>query len=846
MISRICGVALLSEGPGERRLLGIIMTAKFRSAALSLVLSASVSPAALAQVVAPNATAEGVDVEANARDTVDELIVTGTRRADVTALQSGSPVDVVSADRIAATGAPNIAEALSQIAPSINFLRYTGIGATAGVSSPQLRGLGGDQVLVLINGKRRHASSQIHAKVGYGRGEQAVDWNTIPGAAVQRIEVLRDGASAQYGSDAISGVVNVVLREAAEGGSVSVQAGQNYHGGGETVVVDAWKGFSLPNGGFATLSGSYNKIGDTGPAAYPDTRQQYYAGDPNAARDNFANRYNRQVTPNFEEYNFVLNARLPLTGELSAYAFASAGRRVTDKTGVRRRPLDNQTVRAIFPDGYTPYQEATSTDYAVTGGVTYDNAAVGRLDLSATYGRNKIGYDIHDTLNPSLGAASPTSFYNGAQANEQTHVDLDYVRDFNVFGASPLTVSGGLTYRHEVYTIEAGEPLSYTQGGVRVLNGPNAGQIAQGETVGYAPFRPLDAGAFKRNVWGVNVGLEQAFGNLLVGVAARYEDYSDFGDTATGKLSLRYDFTPTIAVRATANTGFRAPSIGQLGWSATTVTWSTTQPGVFFDTRTVPVSHPYARALGAADLKPEKSTNYSAGLVWRPAPSASVTVDAYRIDVDDRITLTGNLTGIDSLTAPLGLARGSALSFFTNALDTRTKGIDVVANYSLDVLDGQLDLSAAFNANRTRIQALKAAPAPLAALGKSLVDREARGLIEHLAPKSKLALTANYVRGPWQVNIAATRYGDYRRNHATNPALDVDFGPQVVVDASLGYDFTERFRLTAGARNLFDSFPDIDTITLSNALVSGGDKYSAFAPRGSTGGYYYLTASYRF
>ena len=826
------------------------MTSRYLSttSALAVLVFLAAGPVCAGDGAAPIA-AESAPVDATPEGTASELdaiIVTGTRRGDVRALESLSPVDVISAERLSATGAPSLAEALGQIAPSINFLRYTGIGATAGVSSPQVRGLGPDQVLVLLNGHRRHASSQIHAKVGYGRGAQAVDWNTIPTAAIGRVELLRDGASAQYGSDAISGVLNIVLREASEGGGLSAQAGSNYHGGGDTYVLDGWKGFALPNDGFLTLSAAWNDIADTGPSAYPDTRAQYFAGDPNAATADPNEVYPRQITPDFEEFNAVLNARLPLTADLAAYAFASGGQRTTEKTGVRRRPLDNQTIRAIYPHGFTPYQRTTSDDYAATGGLEWDAGARGAFDLSATYGRNKIGYRILETANPSLGATSPTEFYNGAQINEQTSVDLDYVNEVQLFGDSPLTVSAGLTYRDETYTIEAGEPLSYTQGGVRIIGGPSNGLIAQGETVGYAPFRPADAGAFSRDVWGAYAGVEQSFGKLQLGLAGRYEDYSDFGDTTTGKISARYDFTPTLAVRATANTGFRAPSIGQLGWSATTVTWSTTTPGVYFDTRTVPVSNPLAQALGAPDLKAETSTNYSLGLVWRPLPRASLTVDAYQIDVDDRITLTGNLTGINALTVPLGLPAGSALSFFTNALDTRTEGLDVVGAYRFDVAGGALDLSLAVNLNKTDITGFAPTPAPLAGLGLTLVDREAQGLIRYISPESKVVLGANYSGERWDAALLVTRYGEFRRLHVSDPTKDVTFGDQTVVDLSIGYRVTDEVRLAVGARNLFDTFPDTDTITLANSLVSGGDQYSAYSPRGSAGGYYYLTASYGF
>ncbi|MET0181940.1 MAG: TonB-dependent receptor [Caulobacterales bacterium] len=787
------------------------------------------------------------DSSNSARTAANEVIVVGTARADVTALQSNSPVDVLNAEELSGTGASSVTEALSQLAPSINFLRYTGIGATAGTSSPQLRGLGPDQVLVLVNGRRRHAAAQIHGKVGYGRGAQAVDTNTIPFAGVQRVELLRDGASAQYGSDAIAGVVNFVLREDDSGGGFSTQIGANYDGGGdgETLIIDGWKGFSLSNEGFLTLAGSFSNINGTGPAKYADSRAQYYAGDPNTNPN--VDRRNRQNSPDFREYNFLLNSELPLTTDLTAYAFGTAGQRITEKTGVRRRPLDDQTVRAIFPQGYTPYQRATSTDYAFTGGIEFDAHEAGQFDLSATYGRNRIEYEVFDTLNPSLGPNQRTHYYNGALVNAQTNVNLDWVKDVQVF-SDPLIVSAGLNFTNEEYTIEAGEPLSYRQGGVTIIGGPNNGLPAQGETVGYSPFRPEDSGTFDRNIWGLNVGFEQSFGNLNLGLAGRYENYSDFGDTTTGKFSARYDFTPAFAVRGTASTGFRAPSIGQQNWSATTVTWSTITPGTYTEVRTVPVSHPWARALGAPELQPETSTNYSAGFVWRPVDRASLSFDAYRIDVDDRITLTENFTntntpGLNAFLAPYGFVSGSGISFFTNAVDTRTEGFDIVAKYTFDIRGGALDVSLAYNQNETEITQRKPFASPPGLTIPTLVGRESSGLIERLSPENKVSLTFDYSGERWGGTFIITRYGEYGRNHANNPALDATYGPDTVVDANISYKFTPDFRLTLGARNLLDAYPDYDPLT---SVTNGGEPYTSFAPRGSDGGYYYLTAAYNF
>ncbi len=781
--------------------------------------------------------------EGGGGESVDQVVVLGTHRADVTALQSSAPIDVISADQLKQSGYDNASQALAALVPSFTYpMSNFGAGSSANRSGA-LRGMSPDQMLVLVNGKRRYASAWVNNKLVFGRGSQAVDLNAIPVSAIARIEVLRDGASAQYGSDAIAGVINIVLKDAAKGGEVEAEAGKFTKGDGFERKIDGWKGLSLPNGGFLTLSAEAGKQDSTNSERGPDLRQFYFSGDP---REATAPRYWSRGAPKTQTYNIVANSELPLTDVIQFYGFANLGYRTADQEHPYRPPMGNDVVRGIFPDGYQPWSRTQSFDSGATVGLRSGDASSGAFDLSATYGRNELKFHTYNSLNPSYGLASPTDFYIGALTNEQTVVDLGYTRELSIAALQrPVTLAAGVTYRHEKYTETAGDDPSWMDGGQRVLDGPNKGQVAPAGSQSFPGQTTSDAGTVGRNVYGGYVSLEnQLTEQLNLGLAGRAEHYSDFGSTVTGRVSARYDFTPAFALRSTIGTGFRAPTIGQLGFSS-----SQTLTSLIDDQRlqyrTLPVDNPAAQALGATALKPEKSDNYAVGLVARPTTNTSVTVDYYLIKVFDRIVLSENLTGpyVQAALAAAGYPTVYGASYFTNGVDTKTDGVDVVGRYRIPLEGSQsLELSTAFNFTKTRIT--NVVPNPLASIGLVVIGRQSRGLIERANPNTTLNLGALYTIGGFSVNTSVKRYGTYEEFQPT-PGLDQVYSAQWVTDTSATWRFTRILSATVGADDLFNSYPD-QSIASRSSYRNGKREWSNLSPAGFDGRYIYMRLAAHF
>ena len=816
-------------------------TRKFKVRTIVALLGVAFAPALSAQTQSQTAksTAQG-DIQQ-----LDNVVVLGTRRADQTVLKSATPVEVISARQLEESGAKNVAAALAKLVPSINFDPFSNSN-NSGARPIQFRSLGPDEVLILVNGKRRHASAMLHGKASYGRGSQFVDVNNIPVSAISRIEVLRDGASAQYGSDAIAGVINIVLREADSGGELNVRVGEftSDNRGGLEKTYSGWKGIQLGEDGFLTISAEWKDQNRTR-NPYSDSRQQYFAGDPREAT------IDRHVgsggSADIDSKSFALNGEVGINRDVRLYSFLTYADRYSQAAGVWRRPQEDTNVRAIFPNGYAPELGTTSKDFAAALGVRFGDVDLGgAFDLSINFGQNDIDQTVTNSVNASYGKASPTQFYLGKLTNTQTNVNADYTKSIpSSFAVKPLTFGAGATARTESYQIGQGDPAGYSYGGVAILDGPNAGKPAAPGVQGFTAYQPQDEGTLKRNVYGGYLSLEgQLTDKFQAGVAGRAEHYSDFGWTATGKLSARYDFTPAVALRGTVSNGFRAPSVGQMGFSNTTVTWV---GGTQYDTRIFPVNHAAARALGAKPLDPEKSTNYTIGTVFRPSNRSSVTVDLFQIDIKDRITLTDNLTGtyVRSVLTAAGYPTVQGASFLFNGLDTQTRGVDIVGKQQLDLAGGLLDLSAAFNISRTKVTSIKPNPAILQKTGITLIGRQTVGIIEKSSPATKLVLNARYEIGPWSFNGTATRYGGFE-TVSTVASADDSFGAQWVADLSGTYKVTKNFSITFGANNLFDSYPTYSTLQLAQSGGSSGPYLNAGAPAGSLGRFVYAAANYTF
>ncbi|MCP2020750.1 UNVERIFIED_ORG: iron complex outermembrane receptor protein [Pseudomonas reinekei] len=787
-------------------------------------------------------------------DPLDTVVVLGTRRSDLTALESAAPIDVLSAEQLEETGASDLSGALTALSPSFTYPQSPQ-GAFAGsiAQGASLRGLASDQVLVLVNGKRRHTSANVtRQSLVNGRGAAAVDLSLIPLSSIQRVEILRDGAAAQYGSDAIAGVINIVLKENDNGGNLGYRFGGYDKGDGIQRKLSGWKGVALPNDGFLTLSfdaGNQDPASDTN----PDNRI-FYPGSTsiNTPREQ-NNRYRtwRWGSGNVsDQYNVAANSEIGIGDGLTAYGFATYSHKNTDAEGFFDPPTtlrNNYSSTALqrFPDGRVPITRYSLEDYALTGGLRYDDEQLGTFDFAVNHGDNTLKSTDRNAINPSWGVNSPEKIFTGERDADQSNVTLDWVRDFPTdLLFKPLTLSAGVAWRRENYELSPGEAAGWQNGPLFNTVDPVTRRRIPGY---YSGITQVDAASLDRNVAGAYVDVEgQITEKFQAGVAVRSEHYSDFGDTTNGKLSLRYDFTPQIAARATASTGYRAPSLVQSGLSSFSVQVVEQPPGsgnfVEVQQRTLRADSPEARLLGGTSLKPEESTSYSLGLVWRPLANASVTLDAYRIDIDNRITLSDQLPAsvVSPIFAGTPYANIQSAAFYTNVADTRTDGVELAGNYQLDLQQwGRLNLNAGVSHNNTRITALRDVGN---IKGSQIVGRTTQGLIEDGTPDSKLILSANWLYDGWGVTLSQRRYGEWKSLNSTNPNLDQTYSPQWVTDLDLSYTFDKALKVSVGAINLFDTHPD----KADGAQLYGVPKYSITSPEGAQGAFYYTSVSYDF
>lgn len=814
------------------------------SAAAALRRRPRLSAIALA-LLAGGAQAQAVAEEEAERDqarALDAVVVTGTRALDRTVAESLSPIDLIPVETLRAQASPEINAALARLVPSFNFPRPSITDGTDHVRPAQLRGLAPDQVLVLVNGKRRHTTAIVNVNGTIGRGSSPVDLNTIPVAAIERIEVLRDGASALYGSDAIAGVINIVLRSGREGGSLDARYGEHKAGDGELVQVAASTSLDM-GAGHLTVTAEYRDRGFTN-RARPDPRQQYplIDGQPDP-REATINRLNhRQGDADVQDRIVFFNGGAALGDDAEFYAFGSYGQRDGESAGFFRRPLDPRNVPAIHPDGFLPLIVSDSQDRSLVGGVRATTAGGWRWDASLTTGGNDFAFHVANSVNAALGAASPTRFYAGSLTNGLTAFNLDLGRGVEVGGlAYPLNLAVGLEYRQDQFRIRAGQPESY-------FFNPATPTVPGGAQV-FPGFRPSDQVDVSRDAWSVYLDLEADLSDRLAfGAAVRHEDYSDFGSTTSGKLSGRYALTDALALRGTASTGFRAPSLAQQYYSTTATTFinigGELQP---FEVRTFPVTDPVAQLLGAEPLKAEKSSSLSLGLSAALGYRWTLTVDAYRIDIDDRILLSENLVGtpVRQFLVANGFPNASGGRYFTNAADTRTRGVDLVASGQYTLGAGELGLTLAWNWNDTEVTRLAPNPASLQQVDPGLqrIGRAELGRIQDGAPTSKGVLGLDYRFGAWDLRLGATLYGKYTTFNNTDPALDQTFGRELVVDVAAGYRFGNGLRLTVGADNVFDAYPD--EVIPANSF-NGILPYSTSAPFGYNGAFYYARVDWTF
>jgi iron complex outermembrane receptor protein len=780
--------------------------------------------------------------------TFSEEITVGSRAVGVEK-EGAVPIDIINARQIEATGATETMQVIQRLAPSFNFPRTTIADGSASVRPATLRGLGPDQVLVLVNGKRRHTTALVHVNGTVGRGSTGADLNAIPVSAIERIEILRDGAAAQYGSDAIAGVINIVLKTGASPARLSLQGGttatdQGVGGDttwdGERFDGGLTKGFEVGRG-WVFLSGEYRDRNRTNRAGR-DPRDQVRAGD---AANNPVPQPNHWVgDPETRDYLAFLNSQFQSGEDTFFYAFGGWSYRDSLAPGFYRRALQfTQNWPQIYPIGFLPLIQTSVTDGAGTAGVR-GTKSDWYWDLSLQYGRNAMDFNIENTLNASLGPSIPpnkTEFYAGTFVGNQMLANLDFSREVEAGLAGPLNVAFGAELRREGYELRAGEPDSYRDGGVPASNGARAVPGAQV----FPGFRPSNEADESRNNAALYADLEgDVATRLRLGVAGRFERYSDFGSNLDGKLTVRLQAHDQLVLRGAASTGFRAPSLAQANFSAVSTNFINIpgQGTVPVEVGTFAVASPVARALGATDLKPEDSVHLTAGFAFTPNRSFDFTADYFNIKIDDRIVFSGNFTGgaIGALLAPLG---ATGARFFTNAINTRTQGVDLTANYRSTLGDGStLRLFAGYSYNRTRIRGAVATPGPLAGLGNVLYDRVEVGRTECGQPRSQARFIGDWAKSRLMANLNLGLYGGYciKQLDATG-ALDQDFGAKWLTDLEAGYRL-EKVTVALGVQNLFDVYPE----QVLPPLQPQGVRYATINAFGINGRYLYARATLRF
>ena len=787
--------------------------------------------------------------DSTADETPDDIVVTGSRGRPRTITDSSAPIDVLSGQEIQSQARPGVLAALNQLVPSFSVPARAGGGTASIIQTGGLRGLNPDQTLILVNGKRRHKSTLINAVSSLYKGSVPADLNFIPGASIERIEVLRDGAAAQYGSDAIAGVINIILRGGTEGGSAQFTAGQNFdRSDGETYQGQASYGMRLGDRGFLTLSANLSKQEQSNRALQIAPTIRLYPlinGQPDPREATI----DRLVTKTFGAYPvrsavLAYNVELDLGGDAELYSFGTYGLRNAELGFTFRAPNNVNTITEIYPNGYRPRFFIDEEDYEFAVGIR-GTVAGWQANLSSTYGRNRADQSATETVNASLGPASPTSFYVGRLTSTEWVNSLDFTRALGANDAFQL--STGFQHRRETYAVSRGDPASYAAG---TYVGPLGRPAPGGQAA--AGFQPSDEGSIARNNFA-------AYGEVLfepskrfsIGAALRFEHYDDAtGNTLIGKATSRFAATDWLAIRGTVSTGFRAPSLAQQIYASTTGQFRNVgNPPVLslLQIKTLPVASPAAVALGSVPLKPEKATNFSAGIVLTPAPAISVTIDAYQIEVKDRIALTSTLTGapVSAILVRAGLSPDISAQYFTNAIDTRTRGVDIVATARIDAGSlGDLRVNVGYNWNETTITGVIPNPAQLSTLGAGFVlfDRSSRGFLTDGAPKERVSAGAVLNSGATSVSLRLAYYGRFDvLDNAT--ILDRSYSAKVITDLESSWQVTPALSLAIGANNLFNVYPD--AVGVYNANLGQG-QYSTLGGYGFTGGSYYAKIGVKF
>ena len=784
---------------------------------LPMAVAAILFPLACADARADTAdSATAVAGEVAAPTTLDAMIVTGTRGSNRTQFDTLAPVDVFSREEIQAIESTDLSDVLAQLVPSFVVQRLPMADGQVFVRPATLRGLSPDQTLVLVNGRRMHRSALLGS-----RGAQGPDLSQIPTSAIKRIEVLRDGASAQYGSDAIAGVINIILDDSI-GSEFTLGVSEYAEGDGSGRRFGARTGVGLGQAGVLSLFLDYDSSDATSRSRQRPDAIAFQNAHPELQVPDPVQRWGQ---PDLENRRLGFNLKLPFgqTAEAYAHGLYNSGEGVSDfnwrnpdGTASVYKPtavFPGWDVRSLYPAGFSPKYGSDYDDLQLVAGVRGQFTPDLSWDVSGAYGRNRIEYTLDESINASLGPASPTSFYLGRLSQVEKNVNADFVYGLPLAVlAAPLNIAFGAEFREETYGVDAGDPASYAIG-------PGAAAGLAGNSNGAPGFGPDNAGRWSQRSHAAYVDVEAPLSTRWnVGAAARYERFSSFGGTLDGKLSTRFEVTPALALRGSVSTGFRAPTPGQLYTTSTVQGLDTVTLQVFTSGRLSP-SDPLARQLGASALKPEQSRTTSLGLAWRNDAGLSGSVDLYDIKVTDRFSQSAAFQIPAGIPNPMGY---TSVSYFTNDFDTTTRGVDLVGSWVGDAGPGRLNLTLGWNYNRTQVDKGATSVA---------TSQTQRVIFEERLPRQKGTFSADYAIGNWSVLAKLRHYGAWT-DSTGNATGDIfqRFGDMQFFDLALAYRFNAGNSLRIGADNLFDRYPDEAVFQASRGLV-----YSRNAPYDTDG-----------
>jgi len=788
----------------------------------------------------------GQDIDTLFSLSIEELlnlkVRVGTRGENKSVYTSLVPVDVITKEDLASVGTSDLGLAIHRLLPYVQYYKPVLMDGADHVFPLSIHGFSADQLLVFVNGKRWHQSALIYENSRINKGASAIDFRVFPINLIERVEILKDGASAQYGSDAIAGAINIVLKSNANT-SGNIRYGHTGKGDGRYLEFFATANKKFKRGTLQFFT-TYNNVGQVDRAGLDD-RQQYFAGDLNEPDGPIKNSIYGTASAQSTGIGLLSNFRLSKNVELFTNGLLNA--RIGESYGYFRRPLDNRNIRAIYPNGFLPIINPTIFDYSFD--ITL-KTMLGKwqADFSAIIGGNNIDFNVKNSLNASMGLESPLNFDCGSLYLWQQAISVNSSRTFKTYTSSSLVFAAGGEYKVENYTVTEGELASYIDGGSSIIDGPNAGSPAPAGAQVLPGFKPTNAISELRTNTAAYIDIENRFSHTIsIGTSARIENYTDFGTALSGKLSARYEPIDYFALRASVGNGFRAPSLAQSYYSSTVTNFI---DGIAYENGTFTVNHPISIALGAKSLKPESTIHYTLGLVTFPVPGFMLSFDFYQTEVANRIVFSGNFT---STNAPAFASlfqdnRIGGARFFTNSISTITKGIDFLTRYERNFsLRNKVLLSLFINVNKIKLNGDPVIPAEVSNYASIFFDRGEVARVISSTPKTRVTSEVRYSRGNTSANLRVSYFGTIRVVHSVAlPETDQTIRNGTIFDLGVEHKFKNGFSIGTGGLNVFNRYPQKSTAISGDSFTGKILPYNPFVPYGFEGGRIYLYASYVF